>query len=113
MVVKLKTSNLKTLELDLILWFELAQIQESIKIQEPTNIRLDYCEGGYLFLCSVLIGYQTGFMHICPLGTTFSKIQIPLLPDNFLKLTLSLILELIILNFQIFITRPQSRRITM
>jgi len=41
MVVKLETSNLKTLELDLVLWFELAQIQESIKIQEPTNIILD------------------------------------------------------------------------
>jgi hypothetical protein len=41
MVVKIETSNLKTLELDLILWFDLAQIQESIKIQEPANIRLD------------------------------------------------------------------------
>jgi hypothetical protein len=41
MVVKFETSNLKTIEFDHISWFELAQIQESMKIQEPTNIRLD------------------------------------------------------------------------
>jgi len=41
MVVKFETSNLKTLEFNHIFWFELAQIQEFIKIQEPTNIRLD------------------------------------------------------------------------
>jgi hypothetical protein len=36
-----------------------------------------------VFLHRVLTGYQTGYMHICSLGLTFSKTQTPFLLSIF------------------------------
>jgi len=38
-----------------------------------------------VFLHQVLTGYQTGYMHICSLGLTFSKTQTPFFTQHFLK----------------------------
>jgi hypothetical protein len=79
MVVKFETSNLKTLEFEpyIVIW----TCSNSRTYQHW--IRLMW--GGYLYLCQILIGYQTGYMHICPLGLLFQKSKPPPFTWQFLK----------------------------
>jgi hypothetical protein len=74
-VVKLETSNLTTLELDLTLWFELAQIQEYIEIQELIDIVQTGV--GWVFVLMLVNNWASDRIYIYAIKSYFFKNRNP------------------------------------